>query len=286
MIGKRERKSLEKKIVFTALQEDLFPKGDITSNCLISKKLKSTFQLIANEDCILAGLQFFQDTFKLINKDIVVKSTFKDGDNIKNKQVVAVVKGCTRDILKGERTALNFVSHLSGIATTTKELVKLIEHKKVVLLDTRKTTPILRLLEKQAIVSGGGKNHRFSLSDMVLIKDNHISPAGGIKKAINKARKFCKDKKNKIKIEIEVNSLKELKDAISSKPNIIMFDNWSVKNLRKAVKLVPQNILTEASGKITKENIKQYAKTGVNYISTSYMIKNSKWVDFSMDLVE
>lgn len=274
----------QEQIILNALNEDLLASGDITSNCLIPEDHKSTFKLIVNEDAILAGLDIFVKTFKLLEKkenSIIVKSNFKDGDKIKKTSVVATISGFTKNILKGERTALNFICHLSGIATLTYKLVNLIKNTGVVLLDTRKTTPGLRYLEKKAVLLGKGKNHRFNLSQMVLIKDNHIDVTCDLEKAVKKSRK-CYGKK--YKIEIEVRNLKELKTTISSssKPDIIMFDNWKVKDLKKALKLVPKHIHTEASGQISLENIKEYAKTKINYISTGYMIKNAKWVDFSL----
>ena len=277
----------QEQIIFNALNEDLLACGDITSNCLIPEDHKSTFKLIVNEDAILAGLDIFVRTFKLLEKNknsIVVRSDFKDGDKIKKTSVIATISGFTKNILKGERTALNFICHLSGIATLTYKLVNLIKNTGVVLLDTRKTTPGLRCLEKKAVLLGGGKNHRFNLSQMILIKDNHIDVTCDLEKAVKKSRK-CYGKK--YKIEVEVRNLKELKTAISSssKPDIIMFDNWKVKDLKKALKLVPKHIRTEASGQISLENIKEYAKTGINYISTGYMIKNAKWVDFSLNAV-
>ena len=280
-----------KKIIKEALLEDTFPYGDITSQSLINKKHLSSFELVANQNAVLSGIEVFKQVFFTIDKNIEVKTRYKDGSYISKNTVVTRISGCTMSILKGERTALNFISHLSGISTLTKKLVKKISGTGVILLDTRKTTPNLRLLEREAVLSGGGKNHRFNLSDMVLIKDNHIAVSGGIRKAVLRIKKSLWEdkhslkKKKKIKIEVEVNNIKELKDAISMKPDVIMFDNWNVRKLKNAVKLVPSSILTEASGLISPSNIQSYAKTGVNYISTGYMVKNAKWVDFSLNVV-
>lgn len=211
---------------------------------------------------------------------------FKDGNKVKRNTVIAKIYGSTLSILKAERTALNFISHLSGIATCTNELLNLISRKrfskKLILLDTRKTTPNLRELEKQAVRAGGGRNHRMNLSSMILIKDNHINVAGSVKNAFSKVlQKYgCK-----FKIEIEVRNMKELKEAISCKPDVIMFDNWNVKKLKKVLKFFPKHIKIEVSGQINKKNISHYASLGADYISTSYMIKNSKWTDFSLDAV-
>ena len=277
----------QRKIILEALEEDLGPKGDITSDLVIPSAQKGLFELIAKEDLVISGLDVFEDVFKLLDKNISVKKFFRDGNEIKKNKIVVQVYGQTINILKAERTALNFISHLSGIATLTKEMVDLIKNKHVTLLDTRKTTPNLRLFEKKAVLSGGAKgakNHRFNLSEMILIKDNHIAACGGVKKAISKVKKKSNDKSGKLKLEVEVSNVKELKEAILCNPDVIMFDNWNVKDLRDAVKLVPEKICTEASGLITPQNIKKYSLTGVNCISTSYMIKNARWMDFSLEL--
>ena len=277
----------QRKIILEALEEDLGPKGDITSDLVIPSLQKGLFELVAKEDLIVFGLDVCEDVFKLVDKNISVKKFFKDGNEIKKNKVVIQVSGKTINILKAERTALNFISHLSGIATLTKEMTDLIKDKHVTLLDTRKTTPNLRLFEKKAVLSGGAKgakNHRFNLSEMILIKDNHIAACGSVKNAISAARKKYNGKSEKLKLEVEVSGIKELKEAISCNPDVIMFDNWNVKDLRDAVKLVPEKICTEASGLITPQNIKNYSLTGVNCISTSYMIKNARWMDFSLEL--
>ena len=272
--------TVSEKLILSALEEDKGNIGDITSIPLIDKNSKSRFQLVVNEDAILAGFEILKKTFFLTDRNIDIKSGFSNGSSIKKDDVVCDIFGSTLAILFAERTSLNYVSHLSGIATVTRELVELIKHTKAVLLDTRKTTPNLRLFEKEAVLAGGAKNHRFNLSEMILIKDNHIAVAGGVKNAILAERKSYKDK---YKIEVEVNTLDELKEAISCKPDVIMFDNWNVKDLKEGLKLIPEGILTEVSGQISRENIRDYAECGVNYISTGYMIKNSKWIDFSLN---
>lgn len=275
---------LHKKIIRDALKEDI-GRGDITSNCLIRSDKKSRFQLVVNENAILAGLEVFKQTFLLLDKNINVKSRYCDGKKIYKNSVVSEIVGNTRNILKAERTALNFISHLSGIATLTNELVGLIRGTGATLLDTRKTTPNLRCFEKLAVLAGGGENHRLNLNEMILIKDNHIANCKNIKEAILKS-KLVRKKNIKIEVEVDSENFNDLLLAISGKPNIIMFDNWSKKDLRKALKLVPSGVKTEASGNINKTNIRGYAKTGVNYVSTSYMIKNSRWIDFSLNAVK
>ena len=271
-----------KKNIIDALNEDLQPNGDITSDCLIEQKHISTFQLIVNEDAIVAGLDVFNEVFFLLDKDIKIKLHVNDGDEIKKDTVVSDIAGNTLAILKAERTALNFLCHLSGISTNTRRFVDLIKGTGVILLDTRKTTPNLRIFEKKAILLGGAKNHRFNLGEMILIKDNHIAALGGVSKAFLKAKEFYG---KKFRIEVEIQSLDQLKEIIPYAPDIIMFDNWTASDLKNALKLLPGDILTEASGQITVDNILDYACTGVKYISTSYMIKNFKWIDFSLNAV-
>ena len=271
-----------KNILIHALNEDTLPNGDVTSSSLIPDDHTSTFKLVLNDSAVLAGLEVFKDVFCLVDKNINIDFKFKDGDKIDKNTDIAFVSGKTLAILKGERTALNFISHLSGIATLTREMVELIDGTGVQLLDTRKTTPTLRLLEKQALKIGGAVNHRFNLSEMVLIKDNHIASVGSAREAVLKAKRTFG---GRLKIEVEVENIDELKEVIPLNPDIIMFDNWSVLELEEAVKLVPSDILTEASGQITPENIVKYANTGVKYISSSYMVKNAKWVDFSLSAI-
>lgn len=270
---------LKEEIILRSLNEDLLPKGDITTECIIPDKHRSSFELIVNENAILSGIEVFKSTILVLDDSVHVEVSFKDGEELQSGTLVAKVTGSTVSILKAERTALNFISHLSGIATCTRKLVDRIKHTKTVLLDTRKTTPGLRSFEKDAVTAGGGKNHRFNLSEMILIKDNHIDSASGVKDAILKAKNAYG---NKYKIEVEVRNTDELKEAVLLKPDVIMLDNWDMKEIRGAVKLIPKDILIEVSGQITLDNIKDYAEAGVNYISTSYMIKNSKWIDFSL----
>lgn len=267
-----------KDIIQFALNEDLRNKGDITTDCLVEDSSVSLFHLIAKEDAVIAGLDVFTMTLKLLDNFINIKTKFKNGSFINAGTVVATVSGNTKHILTGERTALNFVCHLSGIATLTNQVIKKLENTKVILLDTRKTTPGLRYLEKQAVLAGGGKNHRYGLYDMVLIKNNHVSCIG-VDKAVEKVREVYG---NEYKIEVEVRTFDELNKALKVNPDVIMFDNWDVNKLKEAVKLVPDKIFTEASGLIAMDNIYKYANSGVDSISTSYMIKSARWVDFSL----
>lgn len=276
-----EKQNELENIVLQALVEDLGPLGDITTDEIIDKLHNSTFHLIAGEDAILAGSEVFEITLNLLDKNVNVSFNFNNGDEIKKGSTVAVIKGSTNHILRAERVALNYICHLSGIATYTRKLVNLIKETNSILLDTRKTTPGLRVMEKNAIIAGGARNHRLNLSEMILIKDNHIKASSSITLVVNKLKKKYG---GKFKIEIEVENFDHLKEAINCKPDIIMFDNWSCEDLKKGLSLVPPNIKTEASGGITEDNIQAYAKTGVDYISTSLPVKNSRWVDFSLEL--
>lgn len=274
--------SVSDQMILSALGEDYDERGDVTSEAIFSIKHQSVFQLSANQSAILAGLEVFEKTFYLLDESIQINSSLSNASKLVKGQIICTLKGSARTILKGERTALNFLSHLSGIATVTNELVQLIENTGCVLLDTRKTTPNLRLFEKQAVIAGGARNHRFNLSEMVLIKDNHIAAAGSLKSAVAKVR-FKYDASHKI--EVEVQNKSQLEEAIESGVDIIMFDNWFPDELKSALKLVPKSIETEASGMISKGNIREYALTGVNYISSSYMVKNADWIDFSLSAI-
>jgi nicotinate-nucleotide pyrophosphorylase (carboxylating) len=268
-------------LIKEALKEDIGRSGDVTSECLLKKGKKEFFVLIANENAVISGIDLFKGVFKCLNKKIVLKTKFKNGDIVKKGTKVISLHGDALSILMGERTAINFISHLSGIATETRKIVDLIKSSDTKLLDTRKTTPLFRTLEKKAVFHGGGINHRMTLSDMVLIKDNHISSSGSVKNAVLKAKNKYK---GKLKIEVEVENLSQLKEAIEACPDVIMFDNWDVNKLKSVLKLVPKKIKTEISGQINPKNIRKYANVGADYISTSYMIKNSKWVDFSLEV--
>lgn len=280
-MGSKTRIDYLEKIVLSALEEDIGEVDDITSLGTINKEQISKFELIVNQDAVLAGLDVFKKAFEVIDKNIIISEFASDGDFVKSKTSILEISGNTISVLKGERAALNFLGHLSGIATTTNKIVALIKGTGAQLLDTRKTTPGLRVLEKKAVLLGGGKNHRLNLSEMILIKDNHIAASGGVRNAIENVRGLYK---NKYKIEVEVQNPDELSEAISLKPDVIMFDNWSIQDLKKHIVLVPKEIVTEVSGQISLENIREYAEVGINYISTSYMVKNSSWVDFSLEV--
>lgn len=266
------------KIIIEALKEDM-NYGDITSDTLINENQKSKAKLIAKEDGILAGCDVFTRVFSLVDKHIKTNLFFKDGDSVKKDDIIGKLYGPTRSILKCERTALNLLQRLSGIATMTNSYVKEIEGMPVRIVDTRKTTPGLRELEKFAVRAGGGFNHRFNLSDAVMIKDNHIKAVGSISKAVEIAKANIP---HTMKIEVEVEDLDQLREALDSKADIIMLDNMTTDMMKEAVELSNNRAIIEASGNVTKGRIKDIAETGVDVISTGAITHSVKALDISL----
>ena len=271
-----------KKIVKLAIKEDLGKLGDITSNTVLTKRDKATFHFVSRAKGILCGINIAKIVYELLDDKIIFTSFKKDGDLIKKNEILAKVEGPAISLLTGERTALNFLTHLSGIATSTSMMVKLILHTDTKILCTRKTTPGLRNIEKYAVKVGGGINHRIGLFDAILIKDNHVAIAGSISNALKKVKKL----KNKIKIEIEVDNLKQFKEAIKFNPDVIMLDNFKINDLKKAVKLGQKKVILEASGKIDYLNVAKIAATGVNFISSGWITHSSKSLDIGLDLIK
>lgn len=265
------------KLILEALNEDI-PADDITTNAVVNADSISQVDLIAKETGILAGLEIFQRVFHLLG-DVEIEFYKKDGDKVESKMLLATLKGNTRKLLMGERVALNFLQRMSGIASITHKFVAKIASTKTKLIDTRKTTPNMRILEKYAVKVGGGENHRFNLSDGVLLKDNHISAAGGIKNAVESTRKSVSFVR---KIEVEVETLEMVKEALAAKADIIMLDNMNIDTMKKALILINKAALTEASGNITLENIKEIAEIGVDYISVGALTHSAKILDLSM----
>ncbi|WP_102399494.1 carboxylating nicotinate-nucleotide diphosphorylase [Haloimpatiens massiliensis] len=263
--------------ILSALKEDV-TNEDITTTSVIDKNSKSIVDLFAKEDGIIAGLQVFERVFTLLG-DVEVKFYKKDGDKIEPKTLIATIKGNTRNILIGERTALNFLQRMSGIATITRKFVDKLQGTEAKLLDTRKTTPNMRVFEKYSVRVGGGHNHRFNLSDGILLKDNHISAAGGVKNAVNAAKEAASFVR---KIEIEVENLQMLEEALAAKADIVMLDNMDLETMKKAVNIVNGRALTEASGNVSLDTIASIAATGVDYISTGYITHSAKILDLSM----
>jgi len=265
-------------LIINALREDR-PYEDITTENLIGKEQVSKGKIISKEDGIISGIEIFSRVFKILDLNIEIDFFKEDGDKISKGEVVGEIHGSTRNILIGERVALNFLQRLSGISSITNKMVKFIESENCILVDTRKTTPGLRYLEKYAVRMGGGKNHRFNLSDAVMIKDNHISAMGGITKAVDKINKV---KSPMTKIEIEVKNIEEFKEALSLDVDVIMLDNMSIEEMKKAVNLNESKKLLEASGNIDENNIAEIAKTGVNIISCGGITHSVKAQDFSL----
>lgn len=264
-------------IIKDALIEDAIY-SDITTSAIVSSDSKCNVDLISKEDGIIAGLPVLRRVFNILG-DVEVDFFVADGDSIKTGQAIGILKGSTYNILIGERIALNLLQRMSGIATITNRAVELVKHTNAKILDTRKTTPNLRILEKYAVAVGGGHNHRFSLSDGVLIKDNHIEAAGGIKKAVNKVREKVSFVR---KIEVEVESLEQIEEALNVGVDIIMLDNMDTDTMKKAIELINHRSITEASGNINLDNIRQIAETGVDYISLGMLTHSVKALDISM----
>ena len=269
----------------TALAEDLGD-GDHTSLACIPMNAKGKAQLLVKENGILAGAELALEIFKTVDSSLKVKMLKKDGSKIEIGDIVLTVEGKSQSILLAERLVLNCMQRMSGIATKTNKLVKLCKGTKTKVIDTRKTTPNLRGLEKWAVVLGGGANHRIGLYDMVLIKDNHIDYAGGIKQAIDAANHYLRSKRKKLKIEIEARNLNEVKQILAiGTIHRIMLDNFSISDIKKAVKLIDGKYETEASGGITEKTIASYAKCGVDFISVGALTHHIKSLDLSLKAV-
>ena len=261
-----------------ALNEDLFPSGDITSE-LLNKNLIKRVKIIVNENGILGGIDFAKETFKLIDKKIKFISKKNEGSQIKKGSTIALIDGNLKNILTGERVALNFLSHISGIATRTNKFVKKIGNKSKICC-TRKTIPNLRVLQKYGVKLGGGKNHRFNLSDEFLIKDNHIASEKNFENIIKKAIK----NKNGRKITVEVDSIKQLKKIMGLKFDTVLLDNMKPQILKTAVKLINKKYETEASGGVNLKNIKKISDTGVDRISIGYLTHSVTALDFKLEI--
>ena len=262
-------------VVKKALSEDLYPKGDLTTNLLLSKNKVIKAKIIAKQNGIISGLDFCKTAFKLIDKKVIFNKKINDGKKIKKNEVIAEIKGKTRNILIAERTALNFLNHSSGISTLTNKFVKKVG-KKTKICCTRKTTPNLRLLEKYAVQKGGGFNHRFNLSDEILIKENHINSDKSLKNLLTKALKTKKI------ITVEVENITQLKQILGYKFKRILFDNMSIKLLRKCLKLCKSRYETEYSGNANLKNISQISQTGVNRISVGSITHSSQSFDATL----
>ncbi len=268
-----------------AIAEDVGP-GDHSSNCSIPADASGKMHLLVKEDGILAGMEVAQKVFHKIDPSLSLQVSIKDGTSVKKGDIAFTITGAERALLRGERLALNLMQRMSGIATKTASMVKLVEGTGAVILDTRKTTPNLRYLEKWAVRLGGGQNHRMGLYDMIMLKDNHVDFAGGIKPAIEKALAYLAENNLTIPIEVETRNLDELNEVLQTGGvDRVMFDNYSVDHTFKAVEMVNGTLETESSGGITEQTIRAYAKTGVNFISVGALTHSVKSMDLSLKAI-
>ena len=265
-------------LIRMALQEDITSE-DVSTNAVMPTEVKGTVDLIAKEDGIIAGLDVYARVFQMLDEKTEIDFKCKDGDEVKKGELMATLTGDIRVLLSGERVALNYLQRMSGIATYTRQVAKLLEGSKVTLLDTRKTTPNCRVFEKYAVRVGGGCNHRYNLSDGVLLKDNHIGAAGSITKAITMAKECAPFVR---KIEIEVETLEQVKEAVEAGADIIMLDNMTPEVMKQAVELIDGRAQTECSGNITKENIARIREIGVDFVSSGALTHSAPILDISM----
>ena len=265
-------------LIRMALQEDITSE-DVSTNAVMPTATKGTVDLIAKEDGVIAGLDIYARVFTILDEKTEINFYCKDGDEVKKGDLMATVTGDIRVLLSGERVALNYLQRMSGIATYTRQVAKLLEGSKVTLLDTRKTTPNCRVFEKYAVRVGGGCNHRYNLSDGVLLKDNHIGAAGSVTKAVQMAKAYAPFVR---KIEIEVETLDQVKEAVEAGADIIMLDNMTPEVMKQAVELIDGRAQTECSGNITKENIQKIREIGVDFVSSGALTHSAPILDISM----
>ena len=271
------------KLIYNALKEDI-RKGDITTEATISKSKKATGKFLIKADGIIAGLEVAKSVFKTVDSKIKFEIKIKDGSKVKSGDIAAIVSGKAQSLLTAERTALNFLQRMSGIATSANTYAEKINHTKAKVIDTRKTVPGLRALDKLAVKLGGCNNHRIGLYDMFLIKDNHIEVAGSITKAVEACIKYNKKHHKKFKIEVETKNLIEVEEALKTKADIIMLDNFEVNEMKKAVNLINGKCKVEASGGVNLDTIKSIAETGVDYISVGALTHSVKALDISLEI--
>ena len=265
-------------LILQALEEDITSE-DITTNAVMRTYQLGTVQLICKQDGVIAGLEVFARTFQLLDPEVTITFYVSDGDYVTNQQVLADVTGDIRVLLSGERTALNYLQRMSGIATYTRSIADLLKGSKTKLLDTRKTTPNMRVFEKYAVKVGGGYNHRYNLSDGILLKDNHIGAAGGVKEAIAMAKEYAPFVR---KIEVEVETMEMVKEAVEAGADIIMLDNMTPEMMKEAVSYINGRAETECSGNVTKENVARLVDIGVDYISSGSLTHSAPILDISL----
>lgn len=265
------------KYILAALREDM-TSGDITTDSIL-KDEKAEVNLIAKDKGILAGLDVFKRVFEILDEDVTFEFYFSDGDEVNNKDLIGKIRGRAKAILEGERTALNFLQRMSGIATYTKKMVDALDSKHVKILDTRKTTPNMRIFEKYAVTLGGGYNHRYNLSDGIMLKDNHIDAGGGIREAVERVRSLNPFVK---KIEVEVENFDQVREALEAKADIIMLDNMEIEEIREACKIINKRAIIECSGNVSLENINSYKDLDIDYISSGAITYSAGVLDLSM----
>lgn len=265
-------------LIRLALKEDI-SNEDVSTNAVIKEYKKGTVQLICKQSGVICGLEVFARTFKILDPATEIKFYAKDGDKVAKSRHIADLTGDIRVLLQGERTALNYLQRMSGIVTYTAQVAELLKGSKTKLLDTRKTTPNMRLFEKYAVRCGGGNNHRYNLSDGVMLKDNHIGAAGGITAAVKAAKEYSSFVR---KIEVEVETLEQCREALQAGADIIMLDNMSVEDMKKAVAMIDGKALTECSGNVTKENITAIISTGVDFVSSGALTHSAPILDLSL----
>ena len=265
-------------LIISALKEDITSE-DVSTNAVMPSYKAGTADLICKEDGVICGLQVFERVFKLLDEDVKIEFSAADGDKVTKGQKLAVLYGDIRVLLEGERTALNYLQRMSGVATYTAKVASYLEGTDIRLLDTRKTTPNMRVFEKYAVTVGGGYNHRLNLSDGVLLKDNHIGAAGGVKEAIAAAKEYASFVR---KIEVEVETLDMVKEAVEAGADIIMLDNMDNETMEKAVAIIDKKALIEVSGNVTAENIKRLANLGVDYVSSGALTHSAPILDLSL----
>ncbi|WP_062551539.1 carboxylating nicotinate-nucleotide diphosphorylase [Peptoniphilus phoceensis] len=265
------------KYIIAALREDI-TSGDISTDAIL-KDERAEVDLRAKDSGILAGLDVFKRVFEILDEDVTFEFYFSDGDQVRNKDLIGKISGRAKAILEGERTALNFLQRMSGIATYTKKMVDALDSDYIKILDTRKTTPNMRLFEKYAVTLGGGYNHRYNLSDGIMLKDNHIDAAGGIREAVEKVRRLNPFVK---KIEVEVENFDQVREALEAKADIIMLDNMDIEEIKEACKIINKRAIIECSGNISLENINSYRNLDIDYISSGAITYGAGVLDLSM----
>ena len=265
------------KYILAALQEDM-TSGDITTDAILRDE-RAEVDLRAKDKGILAGLDVFKRVFEILDEDVSFEFYFSDGDEVNNKDLIGKISGRAKAILEGERTALNFLQRMSGIATYTKKMVDALDSDHVKILDTRKTTPNMRIFEKYAVTLGGGYNHRYNLSDGIMLKDNHIDAAGGIREAVEKVRRLNPFVK---KIEVEVENFDQVREALEAKADIIMLDNMDIEEIKEACNIINKRAIIECSGNVSLENINSYKDLDIDYISSGAITYSAGVLDLSM----